>query len=208
MIRSMHTHNYTIWSVTIRPKQSFHMTTYSKMWSAEKKRKWKWHFSHDICHDIIFYFAYWVIFHAFLSSADFFQNQPSWNILWGIPSRGQKFHASVRNYKCNLEKTSNSSQSTCPVGWVFWEELLEEVILHILLLVFFIAYATCVCRTIENCKSLVLQDKWNIEIFLSHAIRVSNSLDPDQAWWFVGSDLIPNCLQRLSADDMPNYLVS
>ena len=32
-------------------------------------------------------------------------------------------------------------------------------------------------------------------------IRVSNSLDPDQARHFVGPDLDPNCLQMLSADD-------
>ena len=32
-------------------------------------------------------------------------------------------------------------------------------------------------------------------------IRVSSSLDPDQARQFVGPDLGPNCLQRLSADD-------
>ena len=32
-------------------------------------------------------------------------------------------------------------------------------------------------------------------------IRVSNSLDPDYARHFVGPDLGPNCLQRLSADD-------
>ena len=32
-------------------------------------------------------------------------------------------------------------------------------------------------------------------------IRVSNSLDPDQARQNVGHDLGPNCLQRLSADD-------
>ena len=38
-------------------------------------------------------------------------------------------------------------------------------------------------------------------VFFSNAIRVSNSLDPDQARHFVGSDLGPNCLQRLSADD-------
>ena len=31
--------------------------------------------------------------------------------------------------------------------------------------------------------------------------RVSNSLDPDQARPFVGPDLDPNCLQRLSVDD-------
>ena len=30
---------------------------------------------------------------------------------------------------------------------------------------------------------------------------VSNSLDPDQAQGFVGPDLGPNCLQRLSAED-------
>ena len=38
-------------------------------------------------------------------------------------------------------------------------------------------------------------------VFFFNAIRVSNSLDPDQARHFVGSDLGPNCLQRLSADD-------
>ena len=30
---------------------------------------------------------------------------------------------------------------------------------------------------------------------------MSNSLDPDQTQGFVGPDLGPNCLQRLSADD-------
>ena len=30
---------------------------------------------------------------------------------------------------------------------------------------------------------------------------MSNSLDPDQVRRFVGPDLGPNCLQRLSADD-------
>ena len=30
---------------------------------------------------------------------------------------------------------------------------------------------------------------------------MSNSLDPDQARQFIGPDLGPNCLQRLSADD-------
>ena len=32
-------------------------------------------------------------------------------------------------------------------------------------------------------------------------LRVSNSLDPDQARRFVGPDRGPNCLQRISADD-------
>ena len=30
---------------------------------------------------------------------------------------------------------------------------------------------------------------------------MSNSIDPDQDLHFVGSDLGPNCLQRLSADN-------
>ena len=32
-------------------------------------------------------------------------------------------------------------------------------------------------------------------------IRVANSLDPDHARCFIGPDLGPNCLQKLSADD-------
>ena len=35
-----------------------------------------------------------------------------------------------------------------------------------------------------------------------NTIRVSNSLDPDQARHFVGPGLGPNCLQSLSADDI------
>ena len=38
---------------------------------------------------------------------------------------------------------------------------------------------------------------WMLDFF--NAIRVSNSLEPDQAQRFVWSDLGPNCLQRLSA---------
>ena len=34
-----------------------------------------------------------------------------------------------------------------------------------------------------------------------NTIRVSNSLDPDQAWHSLGPDLGPNCLQRLLSDD-------
>ena len=38
-----------------------------------------------------------------------------------------------------------------------------------------------------------------------NTIRVSNSLDPDQDQNFVGPDLGPNCLQRLSADDKSRH---
>ena len=36
---------------------------------------------------------------------------------------------------------------------------------------------------------------------LDATIKVSNSLDPDQAQHHVGPDVGPNCLQRLSTDD-------
>ena len=54
---------------------------------------------------------------------------------------------------------------------MLWEELLKEVILHITplcsLLPTLLKTSARVCRMCENCKSLVLQDKCNIEIFLS-----------------------------------------
>ena len=40
-----------------------------------------------------------------------------------------------------------------------------------------------------------------------NTIRVSKSLDPDQARYSVGPDLGPNCLQRLSADDTSRQIV-
>ena len=47
----------------------------------------------------------------------------------------------------------------------------------------------------------------------SNIINVSNNLDPDQARHYVGPDLVPNCLQRLSADDtfkviQPQFIAS
>ena len=43
--------------------------------------------------------------------------------------------------------------------------------------------------------------RFNYFFIFSDTIRVSNSLDPDQTYNFIGSDLDPNCLHRLSADD-------
>ena len=69
------------------------------------------------------------------------------------------------------------SPSSGPVGRVLWDELLKGVIhitplcslLHILL-----KDGECVCRTSEYCKSLVLQDKCNIEIFFSADLGLKN----------------------------------
>ena len=49
--------------------------------------------------------------------------------------------------------------------------------------------------------------KFSIKSF-RNMIKVSNSLDPDQARRFVGPDLGPNCLQRLSADDIGRQRVN
>ena len=49
-------------------------------------------------------------------------------------------------------------------------------------------------HTLLLCHSLLFE----LDVF--NTIQVSNSLDPDQARHFVGPDLGPNCLQRLSAD--------
>ena len=54
--------------------------------------------------------------------------QQLWEVLYGqshVKHRGQKFHSSAHNYELNLEKMSDSSQSTRPIGGVLWEELVE-----------------------------------------------------------------------------------
>ena len=69
---------------------------------------------------------------------------------------------------------------------MLWDELLKEVILHITplfsLLHILLKDGECVCRTSENCKSLVLQDKYNIEIFCPPwaGIVCVNKIVPDQ----------------------------
>ena len=42
---------------------------------------------------------------------------------------------------------------------------------------------------------------YSLDAGFFNTIRVSNSLDPDQAKCFVGPDLGSDCLQRLSADN-------
>ena len=52
---------------------------------------------------------------------------------------------------------------------------------------------------------LLSADLFKIKFFFNNSfrntIRVSNSLEPDQARRFFGPDLGPNCLQKVSADD-------
>ena len=51
------------------------------------------------------------------------------------------------------------------------------------------------CRLLTSFKINFLENSFR------NTIRVSNSLDPDQAQHYVGPDLSPDCLQMLSADD-------
>ena len=50
------------------------------------------------------------------------------------------------------------------------------------------------------CHPLIFFNINFLENSFKNTIRVSNSLDPDQVRHFVGPDMGPNCLQRLSAD--------
>ena len=49
------------------------------------------------------------------------------------------------------------------------------------------------------CRLLILKISF-LKNYFRNTIRVSNSLDPDQARHSVGPNLDSNCLQRLSAD--------
>ena len=55
------------------------------------------------------------------------------------------------------------------------------------------------CRLLTFLKINFLKNSFR------NTIRVSNSLNPDQDRHFVGPDLGPNCLQRLSADDKSHH---
>ena len=53
-----------------------------------------------------------------------------------------------------------------------------------------------------SCKYFTQILKVSVQLQLVITFKVSNSLDPDMHRQNVGPDLGPNCLQRLSADDV------
>ena len=64
------------------------------------------------------------------------------------------------------------------------------------------------CTLISFCIVIIIPSHFIIVPYVTlsmldffNTIRVSNSLDPDQAGHFVRPDLAPNCLQRLSLDN-------
>ena len=59
------------------------------------------------------------------------------------------------------------------------------------------------------CRLLIFFSKINLsKNSFRNTIRVSNSLDSDQARQNVGPDLCPNCLKKLSADDTSRQSVN
>ena len=73
-------------------------------------------------------------------------------------SRGQKFHSPARNYKWNLERTSNSSQSTRPVGRVHRMSALGRIAWGSR-----ITYYSCsFLHTLLKDMCIRLQDKWKL----------------------------------------------
>ena len=78
-----------------------------------------------------------------------------------MSTRGQKYLSSAHNYKWNLERKSNSSKSTRTTGWVLWEELLKEVILHI--------------TPLSSILHRLLKDKTLVHVFAGRVKIVSHS---------------------------------
>ena len=58
--------------------------------------------------------------------------------------------------------------------------------------------SNCLCIDLVCC---FLKKKKKFRNIIRMLITFANSLDPDQARRSVEPDLVPNCLQRLSADD-------
>ena len=49
---------------------------------------------------------------------------------------------------------------------------------------------------------MLFSNSTSLKNYFKNTTRVSNNLDPYQTGHFVGSDLGPNCLQRLSTDSV------
>ena len=59
--------------------------------------------------------------------------------------------------------------------------LLRVILPYVLYCIILLKDRECVCRTSEHCKSLVLQDKCNIEMFLSPDLPSLSTRQPKKA---------------------------
>ena len=79
---------------------------------------------------------------------------------------------------------------------ISYQELTKPTILHTYFHLCLLGKIACFLTSADYLsKSAVSKNSFRKDI------KVSDSLDPDQARHYVGPDLSPNCLQRLSADD-------
>ena len=81
--------------------------------------------------------------------------------------RGQKFHSSARYYEWNLEGRVILPKALILQDEYFGKNYSRKSYYICSYCIHFERTNACVCRTSENCKSLILQDQCNIEIFLS-----------------------------------------
>ena len=116
---------------------------------------------------LVLLFARWVIFHAFLLYADFFQNQLFQKILSGIPPACQSVWIQIR------------TDISLGLIWVqtVWTGYQQTTLVGNALM-----YVSCwYCEPIFDCECYLLK-------------TFTNSLDPDQAWKGVRPDLDLECL--------------
>ena len=98
---------------------------------------------------------------------------------------------------------------------MLWDELLEEVILHITplcsLLHILLKDGECVCRMSENCKSLILQDKCNIKIFLSPGLLIFKSrlyCSKEEDLFLLIRSFVPiNCSSKHSSNNSSSWVI-
>ena len=113
-----------------------------------------------------------------LSSADFFQIDLFQKIPTGLPSEWQTVLIQIRPDFYNFQKFLSGIPLECQTAWI----------------------------QTSHPNFLSSADFFHKDLYRI-TIRVAYSLDPDQARLFVGPDLGPNCLQRLSADDTSRHRV-
>ena len=63
-------------------------------------------------------------------------------------------------------------------------------------------FALCVLDNFSFMSFLLSANFFSKSTFSKNSFKVSNGMDPDQDRHFVGPDLGPNCLQRLSTNHM------
>ena len=123
-------------------------------------------------------------------------------------NRGQKLHSSPRNYEWNLERTSNSSQSTHPVGRVYRTSALGRITWGSLItyssLMFFIAYAfNGHVHTFAGRVKVVSHSSCRTSAILEYFCPLVNLLNSAFWGWLCGKSSSKSWIQELSWELSP-----